>query len=307
MQDKYNGLIAVWKESGYTSHDVVAKLRGILHQKKIGHTGTLDPQATGVLAVGLGLGTKTFELLFDHWKTYEAEITFGVETDTEDIWGNILQTEEFSRTKEQITEAINSFVGTYNQVPPMYSAKKVDGKKLYQLAREGKVVERKAVPITIRSINVLSVSDNKARFEVTCSAGTYIRTLCVDIGKKLGSKACMSSLTRTMAGGFSKNLALTLDEIRILAENGRLEENLITIEQALSHFPKAVAAQTHEKQLKNGNAIELSAIVSIEQDIEKTDKQIRLYLENGEFIGIYRSDQQKKLIRPIKIFYRTEA
>ena len=208
--EHYNGLIAVWKEQGYTSHDVVAKLRGILHQKKIGHTGTLDPQAKGVLAVGLGLGTKTFDLLPDHWKTYEAEVTFGVQTDTEDIWGTILNTHDVFKTPEEITQAICSFEGTYDQVPPMYSAKKIDGKKLYQLAREGKIVERKAVPVTLKDIQVLSVKDNKARFIVTCSAGTYIRTLCVDIGKKLGCEACMSSLTRVMAGGFSKEQALTL-------------------------------------------------------------------------------------------------
>ncbi len=195
--EHYNGLIAVWKEQGYTSHDVVAKLRGILHQKKIGHTGTLDPQAKGVLAVGLGLGTKTFDLLPDHWKTYEAEVTFGVQTDTEDIWGTILNTHDVFKTPEEITQAICSFEGTYDQVPPMYSAKKIDGKKLYQLAREGKIVERKAVPVTLKDIQVLSVKDNKARFIVTCSAGTYIRTLCVDIGKKLGCEACMSSLNKS--------------------------------------------------------------------------------------------------------------
>ena len=139
--EHYNGLIAVWKEQGYTSHDVVAKLRGILHQKKIGHTGTLDPQAEGVLAVGLGLGTKTFDLLPDHWKTYEAEVTFGVQTDTEDIWGNVLKTHDVSKTPEEIIQAICSFGGTYDQIPPMYSAKKIDGKKLYQLAREGKIVD----------------------------------------------------------------------------------------------------------------------------------------------------------------------
>ena len=130
--EHYNGLIAVWKEQGYTSHDVVAKLRGILHQKKIGHTGTLDPQAQGVLAVGLGLGTKTVDLLPDHWKTYEAEVTFGVQTDTEDIWGNVLKTHDVSKTPEEIIQAICSFGGTYDQIPPMYSAKKIDGKKLYQ-------------------------------------------------------------------------------------------------------------------------------------------------------------------------------
>lgn len=296
--DRYNGLIAVWKERGYTSHDVVAKLRGILHQKKIGHTGTLDPQAEGVLAVGLGLGTKTFELLPDHWKTYEAEVTFGVQTDTEDIWGTVLETEAFSKTPEEITEAILSFEGTYDQVPPMYSAKKVDGKKLYQLAREGKTVERKAVPVTLKNIEVLSVNGCKARFFITCSAGTYIRTLCVDIGKKLGCKACMSSLTRTMAGGFFQEQALTLDQIKLLADSGQLEKKLISIDDALSHFPKISAERTFEKQLQNGNSISLGHLSG------EDGEMVRLYSDGGEFIGVYRVDTQAGLLKPVKIFYR---
>lgn len=309
--EHYNGLIAVWKERGYTSHDVVAKLRGILHQKRIGHTGTLDPQAEGVLAVGLGLGTKTFDLLPDHWKTYEAEVTFGVQTDTEDIWGTILQTQDVSYTPEQITQAICAFEGTYNQVPPMYSAKKIDGKKLYQLAREGKIVERKAVPVTLKDIEVLSVTGNKARFLVTCSAGTYIRTLCVDIGKTLGCEACMSRLTRVMAGGFSKEQALTLDEIKALVDDNRLEERIITIDSALGHFPKVLASNEFEKQLKNGNAISMDAVSGLPEvymgDLP-AEFRVRLYLDNNglddEFIGVYRLDTEDTLFKPVKIFYR---
>ena len=301
--EHYNGLIAVWKESGYTSHDVVAKLRGILHQKKIGHTGTLDPQAEGVLAVGLGLGTKTFDLLPDHWKTYEAEVTFGVKTDTEDIWGTVLQTQEVLKTETEIREAICSFEGTYDQVPPMYSAKKIDGKKLYQLAREGKTVERKAVPVTLKDIKVLSVAGSKARFLVTCSAGTYIRTLCVDIGKTLGCDACMSSLTRVMAGGFSKEQALTLDQIKTLADSGQLEEKLISIDHALGHFPKVVASDEFEKQLKNGNSIRFESVTGLEKLGEQS--RVRLYL-GDEFIGVYRADEADLLLKPVKIFYRGE-
>lgn len=309
--EHYNGLIAVWKERGYTSHDVVAKLRGILHQKRIGHTGTLDPQAEGVLAVGLGLGTKTFDLLPDHWKTYEAEVTFGIQTDTEDIWGTILQTQDVSYTPEQIAQAIYSFEGTYNQVPPMYSAKKIDGKKLYQLAREGKIVERKAVPVTLKDLQVLSVNGNKARFLVTCSAGTYIRTLCVDIGKTLGCEACMSSLTRVMAGGFLKEQALTLDEIKALADNNELERYLINIDTALSHFPKVLASSEFEKQLKNGNAIGIDAVSGLPEasaDTGNRELRVRLYLNeseyDSEFIGVYRLDLEDKLFKPVKIFYR---
>ncbi len=311
--EHYNGLIAVWKERGYTSHDVVAKLRGILHQKRIGHTGTLDPQAEGVLAVGLGLGTKTFDLLPDHWKTYMAEVTFGVRTDTEDIWGTVLQTQDVSYTPEQITQAICSFEGTYDQVPPMYSAKKIDGKKLYQLAREGKTVERKAVPVTLKDIKVVSAAGNKARFLVTCSAGTYIRTLCVDIGKTLGCEACMSSLTRVMAGGFSKEQALTLDEIKNLVDNNELEGRLISIDRALSHFPKVFASKEFEKQLKNGNAIGIDAVSGLSEVYTRdlaAELRVRLYIDNngscGEFIGVYRLDTEDKLLKPVKIFYRNQ-
>ncbi len=311
--EQYNGLIAVWKERGYTSHDVVAKLRGILRQKRIGHTGTLDPQAEGVLAVGLGLGTKTFDLLPDHWKRYEAEVTFGIQTDTEDIWGTILQTQDVSYTPEEITNAICAFEGTYNQVPPMYSAKKIDGKKLYQLAREGKIVDRKAVPVTLKDIQVLSVTGNKARFLVTCSAGTYIRTLCVDIGKTLGCEACMSSLTRVMAGGFSKEQALTLDEIKTLTDHNRLEEHIKSIDSALDHFPKVLASAEFEKQLKNGNAIGVNAVFGLPEAADTCNQglRVRLYLKknglDGElFIGVYRLDTEDKLLKPVKIFYRNE-
>lgn len=298
--ERYHGLIAVWKESGYTSHDVVAKLRGILHQKKIGHTGTLDPQAEGVLAVGLGLGTKTFELLENQSKSYEAEVTFGVKTDTEDIWGKVLGRSEFTGTSQQIENAILSFQGTYEQIPPMYSAKKVDGKKLYQLARQGKTVQRKPVPVTIHRIRVLSVSGCRARFAVSCSAGTYIRTLCVDIGKKLGCDACMSSLTRTFAGGFDREQALTLDQIRDLADRNCLEERLIPIDRALEHFPAVQAEKGWEKQLKNGNSIPESAILQDDSGKER----VRLYLADGTFIGIYHRDRENRLVKPVKIFYR---
>lgn len=301
--ERYHGLIAVWKEQGYTSHDVVAKLRGILHQKKIGHTGTLDPQAQGVLVVGLGLGTKTFELLPDKRKTYEAEVTFGVGTDTQDIWGEVLSRNEVSLSQEQIRQAIASFQGTYDQVPPMYSAKKVDGKKLYQLAREGKTVERKAVPVTVFRTEVLSIRDNRACFEVECSAGTYIRSLCVDIGKRLGCEACMSSLTRTAAGGFSREQTLTLEQLRGLALRDEVESRLISIDKALGHFPAVSASEDWQKQLKNGNSVPEGALLQQPPSMEP----FRLYLEQEGFIGIYRKDEETKLIKPVKIFYRSQA
>ena len=193
-----HGIINVYKEKGFTSHDVVAKLRGIVGQKKIGHTGTLDPDATGVLPVCLGKATKLCDLLTDKNKTYEAVLLLGKTTDTQDITGEVLEEKSTEAlTEEKVREAIEGFIGDYEQIPPMYSALKVNGKKLYELAREGKVIERKARPVKILDIQILEIDLPKVRMEVSCSKGTYIRTLCHDIGEKLGCGGCMESLILT--------------------------------------------------------------------------------------------------------------
>ena len=194
-----NGFIIVNKERGFTSFDVCAKLRGILKTKKIGHTGTLDPDATGVLLVCVGNATKAVDILPDEDKQYRAVIRFGITTDTEDISGNVLSTSDRKINEDDIRAAITSFVGNIKQIPPMYSAIKVNGKKLYELAREGKEVERKARDITIHNIIIEDISYPNATILVDCSKGTYIRTLCKDIGEKLGVGACMESLVRTRA------------------------------------------------------------------------------------------------------------
>ena len=182
-----HGIINVYKEKGFTSHDVVAKLRGIVGQKKIGHTGTLDPDATGVLPVCLGKATKLCDLLTDKDKTYEAVMLLGMTTDTQDITGRILEDKSTETlTADKVREVIESFIGDYDQIPPMYSALKVNGKKLYELAREGKVVERKARPVKILDIRIIEMDLPRVRMEVSCSKGTYIRTLCHDIGEQLG-------------------------------------------------------------------------------------------------------------------------
>ena len=198
-----HGIINVYKEKGFTSHDVVAKLRGIVGQKKIGHTGTLDPDATGVLPVCLGKATKLCDLLTDKNKTYEAVLLLGKTTDTQDITGEVLEEKSTEAlTEEKVREAIEGFIGDYEQIPPMYSALKVNGKKLYELAREGKVIERKARPVKILDIQILEIDFPKVRMEVSCSKGTYIRTLCHDIGEKLGCGGCMESLIRTRVSTF---------------------------------------------------------------------------------------------------------
>ena len=193
-----HGIINVYKEKGFTSHDVVAKLRGIVGQKKIGHTGTLDPDATGVLPVCLGKATKLCDLLTDKDKTYEAVMLLGMTTDTQDVTGRILEERSTETlTADKVREVIRSFIGDYDQIPPMYSALKVNGKKLYELAREGKVVERKARPVKILDIRIIEMDLPRVRMEVSCSKGTYIRTLCHDIGEQLGCGGCMESLIRT--------------------------------------------------------------------------------------------------------------
>lgn len=208
-----NGIINVYKEKGYTSHDVVARLRGILHQKKIGHTGTLDPDAEGVLPVCLGKGTKLCGLLTDKRKTYEAVLHLGLDTDTQDISGVVKRECEVRVSQEEVRACMESFVGEQMQIPPMYSALKVKGKKLYELAREGIEVERQPRPVTFYEIRILSMELPFVRFSVTCSKGTYIRTLCHDIGEKLGCMGCMESLLRTRVDRFDIQDSLKLSAI----------------------------------------------------------------------------------------------
>ena len=208
-----NGIVNVYKEKGYTSFDVVAKMRGIMHQKKIGHTGTLDPDAEGVLPVCLGKATKVCELLTDKDKIYEATLLLGVETDTLDISGKVLNEAAVDVSEEQICEAIHTFVGEIMQVPPMYSALKVNGQKLCDLARKGITIERKARPVHIFSIDILEINIPEVKIKIHCSKGTYIRTLCDDIGKKLGCYGCMKDLIRTKVSAFELVDSLKLEEI----------------------------------------------------------------------------------------------
>ena len=229
-----NGIINVYKEQGYTSHDVVAKLRGILHMKKIGHTGTLDPDAVGVLPVCIGRATKLCGMITDWGKAYEAVMLLGTRTDTQDVSGTVLEQKEVNVTEVQIMDTINSFVGEYDQIPPMYSALKHNGKKLYELARQGIEVERKARRINISSIHVneLNLEDKvkTVTFTVECSKGTYIRTLCEDIGNKLGCGACMQSLKRTRVGLFGTDTSYTLSQLQELADNSKIEDVIIAVD-----------------------------------------------------------------------------
>lgn len=297
-----DGILNIYKEQGYTSHDVVARLRGILHTKKIGHTGTLDPAAEGVLPVCIGRATGLCELLTDKTKTYETVLLLGTATDTQDITGTVQSRIPVTASQEQVREAILSFEGTYEQIPPMYSAKKVGGQKLYELAREGRTIERKAVSVTISDIEILWMRLPEVRFRVTCTKGTYIRTLCADIGEKLGCGACMKELLRTRSGNFMLEQALRLEQVEKYRDEGRLEEFLLPLEAPFTEFPRLFATETGDKWLMNGNPLPESAIRW--ENAPLRSAPIRVCNSAGTFIGIYRFRADKQLYWPEKLFLR---
>ena len=295
-----NGILNVYKEAGFTSHDVVAKLRGICRQKKIGHTGTLDPEAVGVLPVCLGSGTKLCDMLTDKSKEYEAVLLLGQVTDTQDVTGTVLEEHEVTADEEQAVEAIRSFVGAYEQIPPMYSALKVNGKRLYELARAGKEVERKGRPVEIHSIEILSVSLPEITFRVACSKGTYIRTLCHDIGQKLGCGGTMKSLKRTRVGIFTIDGALKLSQLEELAAQGRLEEKVIPVEAMFTELPALTVKDAFARLIENGNAFYPG---QAEESVRTPDGgQVRVYDRQGRFYGIYAFSEEKERYQPVKMF-----
>ena len=222
-----DGIFIINKESGWTSFDVVAKMRGILQMKKIGHTGTLDPAATGVLPVCVGKATKLVEKVAGEDKEYLAVMLLGEVTDTQDKTGEVIKKQDVNATEDEVVEAIKSFIGGYDQLPPMYSAKKVNGKKLVDLARKGVEVERKPRFVDIIDIRIEEVALPRVRMRVTCGKGTYIRTLCNDIGEKLGCGGCMESLVRTRVGEYTLDKAITLGELEAFSQENRLEEVVI--------------------------------------------------------------------------------
>ena len=301
----YNGVINVYKEKGYTSHDVVAKLRGILRQRKIGHTGTLDPDAEGVLPVCLGSGTKLCDMLTDRDKTYRAVLLLGKKTDTQDISGEVLEEKEVAASEKEIVQAVMSFQGPYEQIPPMYSALKVNGKKLCDLAREGQTVERKARRITIYSIHIEKIEIPRVTMTVHCSKGTYIRTLCEDIGEKLGCHGCMESLLRTASGGFLLEDARKLSEIEALRDAGRIEEAVLPTDKALACYPAVIVKdEKGDKLLHNGNPFSPAMAIGKEgkyiEDLKKTP--LRVYDSSGKFVGVYQYRRGKDWFQPVKIF-----
>lgn len=296
-----DGILNIYKEQGFTSHDVVAKLRGICKQKKIGHTGTLDPDAVGVLPVCLGKATKVCDLLTDKDKTYEAVLQLGVVTDTQDMSGEILSKQEVSVSRDEIEEAVMSFVGDYDQIPPMYSALKVNGKKLYELAREGKVVERKARRITIHEIEIskINMEQKTVTMTVSCSKGTYIRTLCHDIGEKIGCGGAMATLKRTKVSSFMIQDSLTLSEVEELVKEGTIEEHLVKVDSLFASLPAVTVSKKYQKYVDNGNKIEISFLT--EPVRTSPNQEFRVYDEDQRFVGIFEAENRKTL-KPKKMF-----
>ena len=304
-----NGVINIYKIKGFTSHDVVAKLRGIMRQKKIGHTGTLDPDATGVLPVCLGSATKLCDMLTDKEKEYIAKVQLGVSTDTQDMTGTVISTKEVTVNEKEVESAIQSFVGVYEQIPPMYSALKVNGKKLYELAREGKEVERKARPVTIYEIEILEMNLPNLSIRVKCSKGTYIRTLCHDLGEMLGCGAAMAALERTKSGQFSLETALTLEELEEkLTKAGEHREEIIQslvipVDKMFFELPKLRLLPQWERLVQNGNSFEEKNLRKEFIKNDRVDKsQYRVYLGEEIFTGIYEFRKQERKFYPVKMF-----
>ncbi len=291
-----NGVIVVNKPAEFTSFDVVAVLRKICNERKIGHCGTLDPNATGVLPVLLGRAAKAQDILPNHDKSYVAEFMLGKVTDTLDIWGETLSEEKTSVTREQLLSVISEFTGEIEQIPPMYSAVQVNGKRLYDLARQGIEVERKARKITVYALELLDFDEESQRgkLRVSCSKGTYIRTLIDDIAKRFCKGGCMTSLVRDSACGFTLRDAYTLDELRTLSEKGETEKTLLSTESLFVRYEEIFVSPNQAKRFANGGALDAKRIhrkpeVMSDGGIYRIKSQDSIFMG----LGIYKAETEE--------------
>ncbi|MDH6363035.1 tRNA pseudouridine55 synthase [Enterococcus sp. PF1-24] len=301
-----DGILPLWKERGMTSHDCVFKLRKILKTKKVGHGGTLDPDVDGVLPICIGKGTKVIEYLTDSGKIYQGEIMLGFSTTTEDVSGEIVEITSLQQpfTEAEIDEVMASFIGEITQIPPMYSAVKVNGKRLYEYARNGETVERPQRKAKIESFRRIGAAvwlpekqQQSWRFEVVCGKGTYVRTLAVDTGKKLGVAAHMSDLTRTASGGFTKEQAKTLAEVAAAMENQRIDDILLPIETAMAEFPRVDLSLELWEKVKNGVPLAKS-ILGIEADYQE---EVALFYQDL-LVSVYKEHPTKvNILKPSKV------
>lgn len=286
-----NGIILIDKPQDWTSHDVVGKLRGILHERRIGHSGTLDPLATGLLVVFVGRATRAVEFAEADSKEYIAGLRLGVSTDTQDITGTVLQKIDDSISEETLKSALMQFAGEIEQIPPMYSAIKVGGKKLYELARKGQTVERKPRKVSISKLDIIGVENGDYILDVCCSKGTYIRTLCNDIGQSIGCGGCMSSLRRVKAGIFSVENAVSINDVAAAVKDGTVEKLILPVDSLFNDYPYFKVNANNEKKLKNGNIISCS----------EQNGTYRVYSENGEFLLLGEVSGSK--LKTIKNFF----
>lgn len=304
-----NGILNINKPEGWTSQDVVAKLRGRLHIRRVGHTGTLDPMATGVLPVCFGKATRIIEYYDDDFKTYEAEMKLGMVTDTLDITGAVLETKPVDVSEEDVIQAIDSFRGWITQIPPKYSALKVNGKPLYKYAREGVEVEIKSRKIYVADIQPVEVNlgENRILFRVTCSKGTYIRTICDDIGKKLGCGGTMTALQRTQSGCFRVEDARTLPEILEMTDE-ELERCVIPMDETLVHLGRielksmeSVPFYYNGREIDTGyvNVLASPAVPEALQEGSRLEDKYRVYDPEGKFLGI--SSLRENTLYPEKV------
>ncbi len=292
----------IYKEAGYTSHDVVAKLRGIVGQKKIGHTGTLDPDAVGVLPVCFGSATKLCDMMTDKSKEYEALMRLGVTTDTQDLSCTILTESAVHVNGSEVRDAVMGFVGGYEQVPPMYSALKVNGKKLYELAREGREIERQPRHVDITFIRITGMDLPEVRFEVGCSKGTYIRTLCADIGDKLGCGAVMAELKRTRVGNFRIEDSIRLSKVEELMRQGEYEDYIIHPDSMFMEYEGAAVKPEAESALLNGNKLYPQQLDPDSPVFFADGERIRVYNGGGEFRAVYTYVKSEGVFKPFKMF-----
>ena len=283
-----NGIVIIDKPAGWTSQDVVSKLRGALHTKRIGHGGTLDPMATGVLPVFVGRATRGVEFFEHAEKTYEAVLQLGITTDTEDTSGTVLEEKEVSVTEADFLAVLPRFRGEIMQIPPMYSALKVNGKKLYELARAGKEVERQPRPVTIHELTLLGMDADGIRLRVRCSKGTYIRTLCKDIGDALGCGGCMAALRRVQAGEYTIAEAVPLQTV---VESSDPEQFLRPVDSMFRNFPAVTLTEKQEQRCRNGNSFTLG--------IESGT--YRVYNQSGEFLALSKVDSG--IMSTVKSFF----
>ncbi|MED3660444.1 tRNA pseudouridine(55) synthase TruB [Ureibacillus sp. FSL K6-8385] len=298
-----DGILPLWKESGLTSHDCIVQLRKILKTKKIGHTGTLDPGVEGVLPICIGQATKISEYLMDAGKTYEAYVSIGRSTTTEDAEGETVEEDATYKriTRDQLLKVLSKLTGEIEQIPPMYSAVKVKGVKLYEYARKGIEIERPSRKVTIYKLELLDErelfegQEIKFKIRVKCSKGTYIRTLAVKIGELLGYPSHMASLVRTASGNFTKQDCVTLREVEKAAEEGRVRQLLLPIEKALSAYPFIEMDASMEKKICNGQILKLHSL------LKKNDKIV--FCRNGKAIAVYTKHPEKPgLMKPEKMF-----